>query len=169
MSESTKQEQIDKTPRITTTGIILSLLVSSLFLAPFTLYEAPDEFKNLNWLPGTFTNIQYFADMTNTVGLCFVALSIILSAIWKRYIASLVLILLLVARFSIPAEPMLSRLDVGRYAGHYLGVAKKECWIPESWECKAGKGIDDLNAPRIWDGDMTEWGAEQTKKLLSER
>lgn len=152
-------------------GILYSyllLIVYATAMVYLSLFTVEPWMRELNWRPGSFTNLMFLG---TTAGMLLILLGVMGAAtfaIAKRWGSLAIIVFALGFRLTVPDNYYLSMTDISRLIGYETGLAKKDCWIPESYECKLGKGVKDEFAPKIWDGGFTKWGAKMTLELTIE-
>lgn len=150
--------------------------VAALFFfltAGYYIHIGKLETTDLNWLPTVmfgYTNTMYVYSLgTLMFVLCIAALTLWFCLGNKKLLfltgaASLGLML------SLGGTPNNVAKNMTRTVGLEMGVAKVECWLPESFECNVyskGKEPDD-KYPRIWtESGVAQWAKDELAKTSS--
>ena len=152
--------------------ILETLAIFAIAIIPLLIgtYFSTIDTQSLNWKPGFlgFTNINFlFSSTFFLLYFCYPFVMYTFLVAYNKHKLAALLFSLMSAIYLINGSTAEIHKNGTRMLGTFIGTAKIDCWLPESYECAIGKGLTPkVNAPRIWSQsrELTEWAKKELEK-----
>lgn len=144
-----------------------------LFTAGYYIHIGKLETTDLNWLPTAtvgYTDTFYVYSQASLLFVICISVLTLVFGLKKKKLLLLTGATSLGLMLSLGGTPYNVATNMTRTVGLESGVAKVECWLPQSYECNVySKGKEpDAKYPRIWtDSGVAQWAKDELAKTSS--